>query len=606
MLTDAVWTPTTWTLLAAGSALTVAAGVLAKRVITLNHKCAKLSQEAEAASQNVQNGFAEKSLVDLSLELLNEITFEAALPKILHYAIQTTSANGGAIYQYDGQGRDARVVAEQGLRGSIEQRLSSHLVVANRGSEALSFTPYYGLYKAFLQKAGSPVHDKIDAKSIAVVPMRNRDESQLCMHLFYNERSEFDDAKIAIIERLKQVVNNGLLHINTASRLKQTLAFTESHNRSTKTLLQNIGYEIRTSLTSVVGATEVLRSLGIDSNQTAMVSYIEQSAQELNTTLSQALEFAHIEDHTLILQEDKFDVRSLLGRVLSLFHPWAVNKNIRLSFSVDSRVPFHIFSDEARIEQILINLIGSALRYTLQGHLRLDVHAEVAPLEKMMLHFTISDTGIGLSKSKLQSLFSLIDGSIDASHSLANQGGLALAVTKKIVEFMGGEIGVEPAGTQGSTFWFTVPAHTSQETESTLEKQEAKKPASTFIELLKKAEQGGIPPQDVWAKKEILARLSGDRNIVIHLKSLFDATTPEKILQLRQATVRNDRTICNNLSHELKGVAQNLALPRFLESLIMYREQLIEKEKEPEVLLLYIDLVKEEFERVRAMAFDES
>jgi HPt (histidine-containing phosphotransfer) domain-containing protein len=122
-----------------------------------------------------------------------------------------------------------------------------------------------------------------------------------------------------------------------------------------------------------------------------------------------------------------------------------------------------------------------------------------------------------------------------------------------------------------------------------------------FIESFRTNKHEEIPDEDIWAQNDFLARLSGDSEVVKHLKSIFDSTTPEKLLQLRQATVRNDRLVCDNLSHELKGVAQNMQMPRLLQAIIMYREELLEKEKSSDILLQYFDLINEEFERARTV-----
>ncbi len=558
----------------------------------------ELQQAVEACNTTKQRLVSEMQLVNLTHSLGNEISIDSAIPIILESAIKIAGASSGAIYLLNEAQQQAQVAAEFGIHDSMEKRINSHLMVASLPTEAFLAPSFYGTYKDFLFETCTPTHDKLNSIAFASAPIFNKHGTMLLLHLHYVEMKLFSDNDKEVIERFKNTVSNELSRIDALARMSQTLALAESQNSSTDTVLQNISFEIRTSLNSIVGASEVLKTLGLDTNQLTMISYMEQSTEELRAALSLMLEFASTNGSHLSIMQDNVDLRTLVKQVLSIFHHWAQAKNIALSFLMNQNVPYLVRTDATRLKQILVNLVGSAVRYTAQNQLRLDIKTEVSPYDKIVLKFCISDTGIGLSKSKLQSLFSLVEIAGGHHHDFSNSGGLALAITKRMVEFMGGEIGVEPADTLGSVFWFTIPAdNVCNDGDDSANQEDHKK----FIESFRTNKQEEIPDEDIWAQNDFLARLSGDSEVVKHLKSIFDSTTPEKLLQLRQATVRNDRLVCDNLSHELKGVAQNMQMPRLLQAIIMYREELLEKEKSSDILLQYFDLINEEFERARTV-----
>jgi HPt (histidine-containing phosphotransfer) domain-containing protein len=156
-----------------------------------------------------------------------------------------------------------------------------------------------------------------------------------------------------------------------------------------------------------------------------------------------------------------------------------------------------------------------------------------------------------------------------------DQGGVSLAVTNQLVELMGGEIDVEPADTHGASFSFTIPARVK---EFVVALESDVPPVSLFDDP-----SFQIDNPHVWDRAELLQRLGGDTGILSHLKSLFDSTTPERILVLRQACVRRDWDTMEKISHELKGVAQNLVMPDFLDALQDLRESIKERAVETNI-----------------------
>lgn len=233
--------------------------------------------------------------------------------------------------------------------------------------------------------------------------------------------------------------------------------------------LANMSHEIRTPLNGIIGFTELLLKSPQSRQQRDHLSTIRKSSQILLTIINDILDFSKIEAGKLILDNVPMGLRDTIEDVMVMLAPAAHAKHLDLVPLIYSDVPDSVLGDPLRVKQVITNLVNNAIKFTQTGEvvLRISLEAESEESHRLTLRFAVSDTGVGLSRSQQQTLFNAFS-QADASTARQHGGtGLGLVISKRLVEEMGGSIGLESDLGNGSTFWFTLPTEIAHDTSAT-------------------------------------------------------------------------------------------------------------------------------------------
>ena len=235
-------------------------------------------------------------------------------------------------------------------------------------------------------------------------------------------------------------------------RRAQTQA--EAANHAKGDFLANMSHEIRTPLNGVLGMLELLGSSGLDAEQAGFVATARSSARALLTLLNDILDFSRIEAGQLHIDSIEFDLHALVRDVARSMAPRAQDKDIELICDVGPQLPRHLEGDPGRLRQILINLLGNALKFTHHGEVVLTVLRVAAHEGRHSLRFSVRDSGIGIAADKQALLFKSFSQADSSVTREFGGSGLGLAISKQLCELMGGTIGFSSDAGRGSNFWF--------------------------------------------------------------------------------------------------------------------------------------------------------
>jgi len=266
--------------------------------------------------------------------------------------------------------------------------------------------------------------------------------------------------------------------INQATReLRQTLESVEIQNveldiarkralvgtRVKSEFLANMSHEIRTPINGILGFADLLIHSRLDEEQQDYVVTIKQSTANLLSLVNDILDFSRIEAGKLSIDHVAFDLRDCIEEVLSLMAPAAYGKSLKLIHLIYSDVPVKLNGDPIRIRQVLTNLIHNAIKFTRDGSIVVRVMLEEETTQDVLLRVTVTDTGIGIGVADQDNLFKAF-GQADTSITRRFGGaGLGLIICQKLLQQMGGEIGLESQPEAGSTFWFTLRCNVRRE-----------------------------------------------------------------------------------------------------------------------------------------------
>jgi len=272
-----------------------------------------------------------------------------------------------------------------------------------------------------------------------------------------NKGTPYTEKDIEHVTLLAQGLSSQWSRRKNAENLERAKIEAESANKAKSEFLAHMSHEIRTPLNGVIGLSDLLAGTPLNEKQRDYVQLIKDSGNSLLFLINDILDFSKIEAGKLEIDSEPFDLSVAIGSVLASLVSRANEKNLELAVSIAPNLPRIVTGDPGRVRQVLLNLVGNAVKFTNSGGVRIDVAIESAEETSLTVKFSVVDTGIGIPQSGIDRLFKAFS-QVDVSSSRIYGGtGLGLAISMQLVRLMKGDIGVESVTGKGSTFWFSIP-----------------------------------------------------------------------------------------------------------------------------------------------------
>lgn len=233
-------------------------------------------------------------------------------------------------------------------------------------------------------------------------------------------------------------------------------------DRAKSEFLANMSHEIRTPLNGIIGTAELLEGTPLNSDQSGLLRAIRKSGEVLLRLINEILDFSKIEAGKMQIEMLDFDVHALIENQVSFVGLQAHEKNLKLQSFIDPQMPPYVHGDPGRIGQVLMNLLSNAVKFTDEGSVTVKAEILSRASDRCQIRFSVQDTGIGVRPDQAERLFSPF---VQADGSTARRyggTGLGLSISKRLIELMGGAIGVDSPTGRGATFWFTVEFRISE------------------------------------------------------------------------------------------------------------------------------------------------
>ncbi len=346
--------------------------------------------------------------------------------------------------------------------------------------------------------------------------------------------------EITIRKRAEERLREANLRLEkTTARANRLALEAELANRAKSEFLANMSHEIRTPMNGIIGMIGLLMGTELSPEQEQYARIVQTSGEALLVLLNDILDFSKIEAGKLEVEKLDFNLQDVLDDLTGLLAVKAREKGLKLAARIEPEVPLRLRGDPGRLRQILLNLGSNAVKFTERGTVQFAVELEREDEKTAVVRFSVTDTGIGIPSGKKKAIFTpftQVDGSTTRTHGGT---GLGLAISRRLVELLGGVIGVESEPGKGSEFWFT----------------------AAF-------ERSPVPVAGpaVYNRTGFLARIMGDEELAREVEVTFLEDIPLQLARLEEAAASGEWETVQRQAHKIKGAAANLGAEAFREA----------------------------------------
>ncbi|MES2356346.1 MAG: PAS-domain containing protein [Pseudomonadota bacterium] len=352
-----------------------------------------------------------------------------------------------------------------------------------------------------------PLAASFEIRSELAIPMRLQNRLLGVFDLQSEQVGRFGADDIRVLTTLAEQIAIAVRNAELFSELQTAQLAAEAANRAKSTFLANISHELRTPLNAIVGFSRLLEQQpDLPQQVHTDLGIIQRSAEHLHTLINQVLDLSKIESGQAMLNESNFNLHQLLDELEDMFALTAQNKNLMLTFDRSEELPVYVKADQIKLRQILINLLGNALKFTHEGNitLRADKSGSNASTGGCRLMFEVADTGPGIASSEVENVFEAFV-QAQAGRQAQEGTGLGLAISNNFARIMGGQLDINSRPGQGTTVRFEIPVGVATANQVT---EPAKKSIRRVTAIVP-----GQPPyrllvaDDRWASRQLLVRL---------------------------------------------------------------------------------------------------